>query len=156
MFDIKRSFETYLARRLSSAINGLKFYASKGSTEEDAQATAGTIEPPFGIISVNEAEEIATGSNVYALDGVVCIITHLQESGPGEHSQWVKQVKNELDNLNSECHPTSLTPPGFDLTIHGIDVAFSKYSQSQEDLAQADTLAFTAGATSNDELTPNS
>lgn len=154
MFDVKRSFETYLAARLTAAINGLSFYASKGGRPEDQSAIAGDVEPPLGIVVVNQAEEVATGSNVYALEGSVIIISHLKDTGSGEQSQWVAQAKNEIDNLNSDCHPQSLTPPGFDLTIHGIDPGIINSKGSPDDDAHADTILFTAGVTIFDQLTP--
>jgi hypothetical protein len=150
--EIKRTVELYLARRLM--IEELMFYAYHGGRDGDDRALAGTVEPPFGVVGIAEADEMVTGTNLYTLQGAVVIVSHLQDTSPADQSAWVEHAKTILDQVNADCHTAILTPKGFQFILHGIDIGRNRSSDSEEDKAHADTLGFTAGATLLPELTP--
>jgi hypothetical protein len=134
---IQRLMERYICEKLTEAIPTHSFLSMGGGTDdEDAEF----IEPPFTVISINQAESQITNGNAWLAQGTAQVITHMSEATPTEHSQLARFVYDALEKLQPEIHER--------LTFHGIDIVSSRSEKEQDEKIRADVIDFTAAASS--------
>lgn len=141
MDEIKRLFERYLCKKLSYEITGHKFLSMNGGNEEGgdelADAESEDLEPPFTVVSVNEAQKMMAQFGHWRVQGTVQLVTHIDEMTPVVHSKFARLIYHVLVNLQPEVVDG--------LAFHGIDVTDSRSVDTSEQSARVDVIEFTAG-----------
>ena len=93
---IKRMAERHLCARLTGLVPGMLFLSMSGGGENE---DAVDIEPPFTVITVNEAEKRLTQHGVWKIQGSAQLVTHMQEATPTFHSELARVIYSALANL---------------------------------------------------------
>lgn len=132
--EIRRKTETYIAGKLRLAVPTINSVSMNGG---EASGDAEPIEPPFAVVTVNEAEKIMTQSGNFAVSGVVQMVTHMDEHTPSEHSVMARQIYAALADIQPEV--------AGDFLFHGIDVGDLRGSEDSSLKARVDNISFTAG-----------
>lgn len=117
-YDIKRRTELHICNRLTALVAGdRKILPMTGfGTNADER----TLEPPFIVVSINNAEKTHDQYSIYSCDGVVQIVTHADEVGSEEHAMLVRAVTDGLNRVGTS-EQTGFTFSG--LSITGTDTA---------------------------------
>lgn len=134
--DINRKLEQWLIGQLqthSAALADMSIYGAKGDS---------VIEPPFIVVQVVKATEIATRSNVYRCEGVFQLITGMYETTAEQHAEMLSQIKPAFDAIGAAC---PISDPSLGVVVSGLDVTSFDSKDSPSDRAHADIIAFSAG-----------
>lgn len=132
--DVKRMAETYICSQLKLALPTMSFLPFSGG---DDTSNAFDNEPPFGVVSVLEAEKTYQTEATYIANGTVQWITHLTESTPAQHSNQAQLVKNALVAI--PVYQSAL------FSFHGIDISSTSRSEDKESRCRADLIKVTMG-----------
>lgn len=134
--DIKTLVERLVCAKLLEAIPNQKFLSMNGGTEiYDAEF----IEPPFTVVTINEAEKVLSQQGLWLVQGSVQVVSHMDEWNPQEHAEFSRMVYHALSGIESAV--------GVGVRVHGLDVTDSKHKEEETENARIEVIDFTAGVT---------
>lgn len=134
--DIKRTSELYFCDRLRTSITDVLVIPLNGG---DQDFDAIDVEPPFIVISVNEAEKMFDQESTWLIKGIAQVISHSGETSIPDHAELSRTVYAQLGALA----PSANLPPNF--AFHGISIDRVRNSVDEESACRAEIIEFTAG-----------